>query len=397
MVRSLRHALHGLVAFLGVIAVGVVLAQAAPATPIGARAIGPAPGGGLTVAATFRALPGGAAANAAYYTQSVTYSRATLGGLARGLAARSGPGIAALAAIAAGGWVFDQLDQLFKSPQNPQVPLGPQSWNLVLATNTEYYAATREALLGACQSHNGKTYCAAGPITQHWSGSYQAKMLQDGQDVGLIAGFVLVTTPPGAQPFQPPQTIASDAEIGQLLESAPASWPGLITNADGSPVRTPELMNAAASLGAAVAAGGPGAPNPASGWDTGQQVGEPRPQPNEGQEPGPGEQPEPFELPAFCEWASVVCEFFDWYRDADVPDDGPSVPEQEADAMRVPWASGFGGGSCPADRSITVMENWEVTFPMTPLCDVAALLRPLLILLAAIVSLYIIVGGTRAT
>lgn len=397
MVRSLRHALHGLVGFLGVIAVGVVLAQAAPATPVGARAVGVAPGGGLTVAATFRALPGSGAANAAYYTQSVTYSRATLGGLARGLAARSGPGIAALAAIAAGGWVFDQLDQLFKSPQNPQVPLGPQSWNLILATNTNHYAATREGLMGACQSFNGVNYCAAAPIVQKPNGAWEAVMLADGRDVGLNAGLILVTTPPDAQPFQPPRRIATDAEIGQLVESSPAAWQGVITNGDGSPVRTPELMNAAATLGAAVATGGPGAPNPTAGWDTGQQVGEPRPQPNEGQEPGPGEQPEPFELPAFCEWATVVCEFFEWYQDADVPDDGPSVPEQELDAMRVPWSSGFGGGACPADRSVTVMQNWEVTFPMTPLCDVAALLRPLLILLAAIVSLYIIIGGTRAT
>jgi hypothetical protein len=47
--------------------------------------------------------------------------------------------------------------------------------------------------------------------------------------------------------------------------------------------------------------------------------------------------------------------------------------------------------------STTVMEGWEVTFPMSPLCEVASMLRPLLILLASIISLYIIIGGTRAT
>lgn len=400
MVRTLRHCLFGLASFLAVVFAGLVIAQAAPspATLVGVRAIGPSPGG-LSVAATFRALPAaGGAANAAYYTAPALVSSSTLGGLARGLAARTGPGIAALAAVAAAGWVWDQLDQQFKSPQNPVVPLGPQSWTIVLATPTGYHAATKEALLGACQAHNGKNYCAAAPITQHWSGSYQAVMTQDGEDVGLSASFQLVTTPPDAQPYQPPRTVASDAEIGQILLGQPASWPALLTNADGSPVRTPELMNMAATIGAQVAAGN--APNPSQGWDTGSQGGEPLPgagqQPQPGEGPGPGEQPEPFELPAFCEWATVVCDLAEWMRDDDFEDDDQEIPEIDPGSFSVPWSSGFGGGSCPQFPAVEVL-GAEVEFPTTPLCDLAAYIRPLVLLAAALTAVFVLVGVRRAS
>ncbi|MFO0433549.1 MAG: hypothetical protein ACK50G_03625, partial [bacterium] len=142
-------------------------------------------------------------------------------------------------------------------------------------------------------------------------------MTEDGQDVGLSASFQLVTTPPDAQPFQPPRTVATDAEIGQILLGQPASWPALLTNADGSPVRTPELMTLAGSIGAQVAAGN--APNPSGGWDTGAQGGEPlpgagqQPQPGEGQGPNPNE-PMEVEFPEFCSWATKVCDFIDWFQ-----------------------------------------------------------------------------------
>lgn len=398
MVRFVRHSLYGLVAFLGVILAALAAAQATPSFPPTLVSVtGRAPvAGGLQVMATFRAMPSTGAANSAFFTVPATLTPSTVGGLARGIASRSGPAVAALGAVIAAGWVFDQLTQTFRIPQNPAVPLGPFSWNVILATPTEFYSSTPQGLIGACQQHGGASWCAASPLTRINDITYRVVMTRNGVNEGHVGRIERVATPPGAQPWSPPPVVATDAEIGQILIQQPSSWPTLLTNADGSPVRTPELGTAAQALATQLAQGTQ--PSPHTGWDTGFQGGEPLPSPSPSPSPSPTPNPQPVELtfPVFCEWASAVCEFIDWMREAAPTYETVPLPMEDLETLRVPWSSGLGGGSCPTVAPVVLRDGWEVSIPVTVMCDLATLLRPVLILLASLLAVFILVGGVRA-
>lgn len=401
MVRSLRHTLYGLAAFLGVIAVGAVLAQANPApTLVGVQARGPV-SGGLSVMATFRAMPGTGAANAAFYSVPATLSPTTVGTLARGVMTRAAPVAAVAAAVAGVGWFIDQATQQIMSG-NPQFPAPIPTGEFFYTGLGGKRFATPEAAARAMIPF----YPQFAPMTFQ-----RVECQQIGPDLIACSAYFLRNGniplgPVGfsgerntGAPIQPERDaipVPVD-QVGQLIINSPATWPGVLANADGSPVRTPELVAAGQALGAQLAQGS--GPAQSAGWDTGAQGGEPAPLPQPQPQPGTGTNPQPvnLEFPEFCSWASVVCEFIDWFRLDDLPPDEVEVPEVEVETLRVPWSSGLGGGSCPASPTVTIREGWDVSFPVDPMCDLGNLLRPLVILLASILSVYIIVGGTRAS
>jgi hypothetical protein len=100
--------------------------------------------------------------------------------------------------------------------------------------------------------------------------------------------------------------------------------------------------------------------------------------------------PKDFELPAFCSWASKVCDFIDWVK-AEPDIEGTPVPtdntplknpsEFDKDYVSVV-------AQCPPDvvREIPLPgQSFNLVFGMSPVCDFASTyLRPVIIFLAYI-------------
>ncbi len=60
------------------------------------------------------------------------------------------------------------------------------------------------------------------------------------------------------------------------------------------------------------------------------------------------------ELPAFCEWAGIVCDFIEWYK-TQPEDDSPELPEHELEKKEIDKdLLNVGGSSCPQDLTV----NW---------------------------------------
>lgn len=99
----------------------------------------------------------------------------------------------------------------------------------------------------------------------------------------------------------------------------------------------------------------------------------------------------PFELPAFCSWASKVCDLADWVmKDDPLPPDIP-IPEQ---TMEVKDPEVFDksyvnvSAECPSDiqKSIPIGTNsFSLVIPMTPVCDFGStVIKPVIIFIAFI-------------
>lgn len=99
----------------------------------------------------------------------------------------------------------------------------------------------------------------------------------------------------------------------------------------------------------------------------------------------------PFELPAFCSWASKVCDLADWVmKDDPLPPDIP-IPEQ---TMEVKDPEVFDksyinvSAECPSDiqKSIPIGTNsFSLVIPMAPVCDFGStVIKPVIIFIAFI-------------
>lgn len=61
-----------------------------------------------------------------------------------------------------------------------------------------------------------------------------------------------------------------------------------------------------------------------------------------------------FKLPAFCEWAGIVCDFIEWYK-TQPEDDSPELPEHELEKKEIDKELlNVSGSSCPQDLTV----NW---------------------------------------
>lgn len=80
-----------------------------------------------------------------------------------------------------------------------------------------------------------------------------------------------------------------------------------------------------------------------------------------------------FELPPFCDWAGIVCDFIEWYK-TQPEDDSPELPEHELEKEIDKDLLNVGGSSCPQDLTV----NWtglpfgitiNESFEMQPYCN----------------------------
>lgn len=101
--------------------------------------------------------------------------------------------------------------------------------------------------------------------------------------------------------------------------------------------------------------------------------------------------PESPELPLFCEWAAVVCEFFNWYQEPPELEEHPDLMAEPVDIEAPSYNSGLGGGSCPAPITVDLGQYGNFSIEWNPLCQLAGMLRPFFLALFYLGGLYIVV------
>lgn len=101
-------------------------------------------------------------------------------------------------------------------------------------------------------------------------------------------------------------------------------------------------------------------------------------------------------FPVFCTWASVVCEAVTWFKaePTTLETQAPELPEIDVPVTDVPFVSGLGAGTCPGgvNAEFSFFGSHVVAFSYQPMCDFAALIKPLFILMASILSAMILAG-----
>ncbi|AXH76258.1 MAG: 50-kDa virion protein [Inoviridae sp.] len=103
------------------------------------------------------------------------------------------------------------------------------------------------------------------------------------------------------------------------------------------------------------------------------------------------------EFPTFCSWASVVCDFIDWYKEP--------IGEPEPDLSQIIIDNddfvkhkniSFGSKSCPADYSVRVdFIGKDINISYQPFCDLAALMYFFIMASTYVSAAYITLGVVR--
>jgi hypothetical protein len=104
------------------------------------------------------------------------------------------------------------------------------------------------------------------------------------------------------------------------------------------------------------------------------------------------------EFPSFCSWASVVCDFIDWTKEPpEEPSDSGFIFAdliEEKEIVLESYQSGLGNGSCPSPKSFTVLTA-SLTYSYEPVCNMADVARPFVIIFAYITSIFVLLGIRR--
>lgn len=171
----------------------------------------------------------------------------------------------------------------------------------------------------------------------------------------------------------------------------------LITDPSGTPWWTPEVQSGAqqAANNAAQTAGGTsvttGQPTPNSSG-SGAPVASPAPlltSPSDSPQSQASQQASASSTPAFCTWASTLCNWLGWSQLTFAPPTDPALPSNTLQTSS--WDSGLSSGTCPAPIVVSVL-GASVSVTWQPLCDLASMLRPLLIGLAGLSAALILLG-----
>ena len=101
------------------------------------------------------------------------------------------------------------------------------------------------------------------------------------------------------------------------------------------------------------------------------------------------------EFPVFCEWATIVCDFINWFWEDNPPPENPELPTEEPDVWEE-WDSGMPStGSCPAPR-VTEYMGTQITIPFDDFCyGLSTYFRPIFIALAMFAAGFILVGARQ--
>lgn len=179
-------------------------------------------------------------------------------------------------------------------------------------------------------------------------------------------------------------TLVTEQEMAEAIAANPSNLHAMLHDTAGKPHQYPEIQAALNSLANSI------------GQQTGNQpqVEGEEVEPGSEEPGGPEPQPDPngSELPAFCEWAKVVCDFIDWYKKP--PEETqPVKPEWDEDVADMEdYTTGLADdGACPSPETVNVWGT-DLEFSYQPVCDLAVMLRPVIILGGLILSAFILAG-----
>lgn len=92
------------------------------------------------------------------------------------------------------------------------------------------------------------------------------------------------------------------------------------------------------------------------------------------------------QLPAFCTWASIVCDWINWTKEEpDQPEELKPVFE-EINVPLTPFSIAKFNAQCPPDENLSLNlmgQEMSFVFPMTPFCDFFSGIKPFVIALAS--------------
>ena len=91
------------------------------------------------------------------------------------------------------------------------------------------------------------------------------------------------------------------------------------------------------------------------------------------------------ELPAFCDWAAIVCDWINWTKEE------PQEPElkpvfEEIEVPYTPFSIANFNAQCPPDENLSLNlmgQEMSFVFPMKPFCDFFSGIKPFVIALAS--------------
>ncbi len=189
-------------------------------------------------------------------------------------------------------------------------------------------------------------------------------------------------------PSQQPST-ATPQQIAQALaQQDPGIAPELVNNAQGQEFNTPNVQQAASQLASQIQT------------QTGQAPANPDPAPTSStalDNPAPASSTSgpSANLPAFCSWAGVVCDFITWMETKPQPPPPVQLPVNPAPASSS-WSSGLGGGACPAPYTFS-FNNQNFAIDLTPMCNLMTDIRYLVLAACALIAAFIVSGSARST
>ena len=212
----------------------------------------------------------------------------------------------------------------------------------------------------------------------------------NGANVSQVVGSWSISSGAAAPP--PPQNqpqAATPQQIAQALaQQDPGIAPELVNNAQGQEFNTPNVQQAASQLASQIQT------------QTGQAPANPDPAPTSStalDNPAPASSTSgpSANLPAFCSWAGVVCDFITWMETKPQPPPPVQLPVNPAPASSS-WSSGLGGGACPAPYTFS-FNNQTFAIDLTPMCNLMTDIRYLVLAACALIAAFIVSGSARST
>lgn len=105
-------------------------------------------------------------------------------------------------------------------------------------------------------------------------------------------------------------------------------------------------------------------------------------------------------LPNFCDWATPVCSFVEWFKDDSSIPEPEKYEVKELDKSKLPTAPQFSFNSqCPAPKTFNLnlgLAPTQISLPYDYFCSFAADVRPFVILAAWLHACFIFAGFVRS-
>lgn len=333
-----------------------------------------------------------------YLKATVPLSPASIGRLAKG--AMGGPLGIAITAAMVGYSVWDGMD--FKTPGSPMTGGAwvaytgtadtsntadlftagdPDSACAALLSsdgvtpfNPNYYLNSE--LQGTCKKIGNNNY----GVLLHSCGIYNNTYIRSDSTSCTDPNLVLIETP---------STVLTDDEVGNFIKSDPTltrdiandsierrTWRGQWTEMDTATDNIEGSLDRVADGTASTSD---------NDLDQGAGVAPPS-----GSASGETTVSVQVEFPIFCSWATIVCDFLDWYRSPSEEPPHPDLPVTEVTLST--WDSGLGAGTCPSSYTAT-FQGQSITYPFDDACWAATtIFKPILLTISLIGAGLIIVG-----